>query len=452
MRRNKVLRGFGTVFKRENKYYVYQYRDLNGKIKTTVLKNDQGGKITTFTEAKIAAVKIYEEVDQIQKLQSKVEYLHNVAIVKHIINLKQIQLGNIWENYLANPNRPDSGKRTLETYEGILKAFLVYCSNHQIQETSQLTPEFAGQYLQQYWQTNIAPRTYNRHLQALKLIFKTVLKEDSPFDEFRAKPVETESHKPFTPEQINQIFAKVDDPNFHLLHKDEMRIMLMLGLAFGLRLHDAACFQWRYIKGDIVEFKPIKTKKHLHHNLVIPIPEILQEQFKKAESWKVDQYVLPNVAKRYGFNTSGISQDVAKLLRAAGIETKEEAGEEIRRMKYVANNGEERTRHISRYSFHSFRHTFCSMAANAGVNLSVVRSIVGHTNVSMTEHYTHYSLESKRRVIEAMPLPAASVHEQSKSLAELFPNFPSMKLAAVGRWLEDNLTPEQRSGLMRILH
>ena len=445
-------KGSGTLFKKSNGRYALRFEQPDGHVTSITLHNDKGEAITQRTEALAAAEKICKERQYYQQMETRIEYMTKVAQAKNLISQAKLDLSNLWKTYLSQPERPDSGDRTLETYEGILNAFLRYCMDRQVKDIANITPEFAGQYLQQYWQTNIAPRTYNRHLQALKLIFKTVLKEDSPFDEFRAKPVETESHKPFTPEQINQIFAKVDDPNFHLLHKDEMRIMLMLGLAFGLRLHDAACFQWRYIKGDIVEFKPIKTKKHLHHNLVLPIPEILQEQFKKAESWKVDQYVLPNVAKRYGFNTSGISQDVAKLLRAAGIETKEEAGEEIRRMKYVANNGEERTRHISRYSFHSFRHTFCSMAANAGVNLSVVRSIVGHTNVSMTEHYTHYSLESKRRVIEAMPLPAASVHEQSKSLAELFPNFPSMKLAAVGRWLEDNLTPEQRSGLMRILH
>ena len=65
-------------------------------------------------------------------------------------------------------------------------------------------------------------------------------------------------------------FAKLDDPEFYLLYKDEMRIVLMLGLCFGLRLHDAACFQWNYIKGDTVEFKPAKTKRRQREALILP--------------------------------------------------------------------------------------------------------------------------------------------------------------------------------------
>ena len=95
-------------------------------------------------------------------------------------------------------------------------------------------------------------RTYNKHLQALKLIFKTVLPDNSPFAELKAKLLEQESRKAFSREQINAIFAKLDDPEFYLLYKDEMRIVLMLELIFGLRLHDAVCFQWSYIKGNVV--------------------------------------------------------------------------------------------------------------------------------------------------------------------------------------------------------
>lgn len=52
---------------------------------------------------------------------------------------------------------------------------------------------------------------------------------------------------------------------------------------------------------------------------------------------------------------------------------------------------------------HSFRHTFCSMAANAGIDLHVIQSMVGHTQTVMTEHYTHYSFDAKRKAIEALP-------------------------------------------------
>ena len=207
-------------------------------------------------------------------------------------------------------------------------------------------------------ETNISSRTYNKHLQALKLIFKTVLPDNSPFAELKAKLLEQESRKAFTREQINAIFTKLDEPEFYLLHKDEMRIVLMLGLSFGLRLHDAVCFQWSYIKGDAVEFKPAKTKRRSKEMLCLPIPSILQQQFELAKTWKRNEYVLPQMAHRYQTNSSGISQDISKLLRASGIETLEAADSSIRRQKYRNSSGEICTRHIGRYSYHSFRHTF----------------------------------------------------------------------------------------------
>lgn len=449
MKSLRRMKGTGSLFKRRD-HYVYEICDINGKKKSVTLKNQDGSYVTTKIQAERIAAALYAEYYEIQQISSKADYLAKVAEVKKIIVRNQVDLHSIWEAYLAHPNRPDSGPTTLKTYEHSLKAFVQYCKDCQLNDINQITPAVAGQYLMQFWKTNIASRTYNRNLQALKLVFRTLLKEDSPFEEFRAKIIETESHKPFTQEQIRKIFAKVDDPEFYLLHKAEMKIMLMLGLLFGLRLHDAACFQWSYIKGNIVEFKPAKTKKHLNQNLVLPIPEILQEQFRNAQAWKVDQYVLPNVAKRYDFNPSGISQDVAKVLTASGIETTEEAKGDVRRKIYIDNNGERKTRHISRYSFHSFRHTFCSMAANAGMDLSVVRSIVGHTNISMTEHYTHYSLESKRQVIASLPLPVTTSSREA-SLQELIHSLSPCKLPLLGMLLEELLTSAQKKKLFKKL-
>ena len=54
-------------------------------------------------------------------------------------------------------------------------------------------------------------------------------------------------------------------------------------------------------------------------------------------------------------------------------------------------------------SFHSLRHTFVSFAANAGVPLPVVQSIVGHTSTAMTRHYYHENEEVLRQAVAAIP-------------------------------------------------
>lgn len=53
---------------------------------------------------------------------------------------------------------------------------------------------------------------------------------------------------------------------------------------------------------------------------------------------------------------------------------------------------------------HSFRHTFVSLAANAGIPLEVVRAIVGHASEDMTRHYLHVSDARKDSAVDALPM------------------------------------------------
>ena len=54
-------------------------------------------------------------------------------------------------------------------------------------------------------------------------------------------------------------------------------------------------------------------------------------------------------------------------------------------------------------TFHSLRHTFVSFAANAGVPLHIVQSIVGHESTAMTRHYYHENLTALKSAVAAIP-------------------------------------------------
>ena len=449
MKRLLRAKGTGTLFKRPNGRYVYQFPEKNGHKKTITLVNEEGKPITTREEAERAADRILQAVTRIRQIDSKVEYMDKVAREKQLIVQLTVELPQIWEFYLRQPNRPDSGEITLESYRSIFELFLKYCGKNQIESLADLSEEVAANYMYSRWQQGISSRTYNKHLQALKLIFRVCLKDNSPFRNLKPKQIESETRRPFTPAQITAIFRKLNEPEYYMLYKEEMRIMMLLGLAFGLRLHDAACFKWSYIEDGVVRFRPAKTRRRLHHELLLPVPPILQEEFVLAKEWKRNEYLLPDVAARYRTNSSGISQDVSKLLEASGIQTKEVADDGVRRLIYTNTGGERCVRHVGRYSFHSFRHTFCSLAANAGNDLAVIRSIVGHTNESMTEHYTHYSLESKWKVIASMPLPTQeNAGGQTVPFAASIARLSATKLPVLAACLEEMLTQGQKEGLL----
>jgi integrase len=148
------------------------------------------------------------------------------------------------------------------------------------------------------------------------------------------------------------------------------------------------------LRRKTISYTPSKTKRRTNKIVTLPfIHPDLYEALEKALRWEEDgnPYVLPKVADRYMRNPSGISQDATKVFQQAGLETT------------VKRRGTRRQVKVCQYSFHSFRHTFVSFCAEAGIPLSIVQEIVGHGNPAMTRHYTHISKEAAKNAIKALP-------------------------------------------------
>lgn len=60
-------------------------------------------------------------------------------------------------------------------------------------------------------------------------------------------------------------------------------------------------------------------------------------------------------------------------------------------------------RAVVEVGFHSLRHSFVSLCREANAPLSVVESIVGHSNPAMTRHYTHVSELVASQAVAALP-------------------------------------------------
>ena len=50
--------------------------------------------------------------------------------------------------------------------------------------------------------------------------------------------------------------------------------------------------------------------------------------------------------------------------------------------------------------FHDLRHTFATRLVQRGIDLYAVQRLLGHKNPSMTQRYSHHSIESLRRAVE----------------------------------------------------
>jgi hypothetical protein len=106
------------------------------------------------------------------------------------------------------------------------------------------------------------------------------------------------------------------------------------------------------------------------------------------------EYVLPETAALYTHRTDAVTDQVQAHFKECGIKVwKPGTGPESKDSK----------RAVIEVGFHSLRHTFVSLCRESNAPLSVVESIVGHSNPSMTRHYTHVGELAASRAIAALP-------------------------------------------------
>jgi len=247
--------------------------------------------------------------------------------------------------------------------------------------------------------------------------------EKNPFDRIIKKTQEIKSRKEFTPEQINAIFDGFDTGFFYKttceslgpgkermreektlqfrpMNRAELKVLLHLCCWTGCRGQDGCLMQWENVDLPLnrISYVPHKTARKTNHKVItLPLHPALRKALSIALEWRNnntsgEDYILPLTAKRYQYNPSGIQRDVMKIIQCTtGLPTT--TAEKNCRRKLAVNN----------YSLHSFRHSFVSFCANAGVPLAVVAEIVGHGNPAMTRHYSHITTASKQGAIAALP-------------------------------------------------
>lgn len=180
----------------------------------------------------------------------------------------------------------------------------------------------------------------------------------------------------------------------------EMRTLFLVGLYTGLRLKDCVMLKWEAVdlKAGFITVMPEKTKQH-GIKVEIPILPDLREALQEAQTRRQGSpYVLPQIQERYTYKADAdrrLNYDIEQVFDKAGIKTS----------KHIDG----RSRAVAVYGFHSFRHTFITLAHRFNIPLPVVQAIVGHTSAQMNLHYNHESKEHlalAMNAFQAIPLEA----------------------------------------------
>lgn len=424
----------GSIIKRGN-YYYWKYKNITGKYICNVIKDAEGNSVRDRQRAMALVERYRAEIQEADQLKSKVEYLTKVAEIKKVINSCKVKIADLSTAYFDHPARTEVSPRHEQSYQTTINDFQKFIHIHypEISLINEVTEEVAGSYLINYWKRGISSKTYNGRLDTLRIIFRLFLKEDNPFKEFPKKPIQLESRSPFSIEELTRIWHKLNDDTYHMLHKDEMRLLYLLALNTGIRCGDLCLLKTEAINMSTrtIQITPSKTKNSSHIQLSIPINSTLFEHLKE---WDLSgEFLLKKVSLRYLQNRDGIFSDTIKLIEASGIKTKE-----IPKTR--------RQRSVVKKSFHSFRHTFATLMIDRGVSQIAVSKLLGHSTLQMTNRYVHMSNQQQQNAVENL----SCIYQQQQNNQVEFNNMiTKLSLSEeLQQWLKVHLTTEQKDNFI----
>ena len=327
---------------------------------------------------------------------------------------RRLPLADVWLEYVKSPDRRDLAQSTLNAKRLVWMEFARWMEHHHLEigNLAEVTREAIAEYLACI-RVDVCASTYNGRICGLREIFHVLADKaglvDDPWDGVRLHADDCHSRRELTLDELERLLKAATKAG------NEWRRLFVVGIYTGLRLGDCCCLRWDSVNLErgVIQLVPTKTRKHAHGQPVtIPIHPSLAAELRlamdegrgKGEGFSdrinrienvgsggpgKGMFVNPTLADYYKKSKWRVSHGLELIFKAAHIETS------------IRIEGR-RTR-TPEATFHSLRHTFVSLAANAGVPLPVVASIVGHSSTAMTRHYYHENEEMLRQAVAAIP-------------------------------------------------
>jgi len=343
-------------------------------------------------EAKLAEfVAPFRLKDKEERLEAFVGKLGGVQ--KRIEDFEEARpamlIADAWDAFRKSPNRKDTaGAARLVMCERWARQFCEFMAKRyaDITEIRKVTKEHAQAYAAEGF-TEVSNAVRNQTISFLHMMWRVLIADGTAriaanvWDGIQKKHETHTRRRELTVEELKRVCADL---------RGEMRLLFAVGIYTGLRLGDCALLEWGQV--DLARRRialiPRKTARKTGRMVVIPIhPNLLNMLADVAADRR--GYVMPECAELYRRSTSKMSRRIQRIFKRAGIDT--------------VTDGQEGKRKRAAVSFHSLRHTFVSLSANAGVPLAVVQAIVGHSTVDMTRHYFHESEQALMSAVAALP-------------------------------------------------
>lgn len=351
---------------------------------------------TTGTSDRREAEKILAEIVAPFMAKTDTERLENLAVkiegrkaeIRRYEDSKPaLALADGFEAYRRSRERPDTGAATLDMYESQYNRLVRWAADNapDAKEMRNFTRATADAFAN-YLAGELSPNSFNKYMTLFRRMWNVLAEEgritENPWAKIRHMALATHTRRELTIEELMRVCGSVTG---------EMRLLFAVGIYTGLRLGDCAMLEWGAI--DLARNRimtiPRKTARHAHGKpVLIPLHPTLAAMLAEIPPKERKGYLVPELAAMYEHDSANLSFHIQAIFKNAGIRTQTTADGERAKVDV---------------GFHSLRHSFVSMSANAGAPLAVVQAIVGHSNPAMTRHYYHESETALQSAVAALP-------------------------------------------------
>src|SRR6185437_5316758 len=101
-------------------------------------------------------------------------------------------------------------------------------------------------------------------------------------------------------------------------------------------------------------------------------------------------FLCPKLASKVTGGRRGLSEGFKRIVVKSGLDPMIVEGKGLR--------------NFTKRSFHSLRHSFNSVLANAGVPEEVRMKLTGHASPIMNSQYTHLQMDTLKKAVSKMPI------------------------------------------------
>jgi integrase len=316
-----------------------------------------------------------------------------------------------WFDHFVKQKQKSRADKTALRHEQMMKEFIEFLDHRARLNIAAISSRDIAEFRDHRQSRGLAPSTLNTDITVLSSAFNAALKQGhitvnpcAAIEPLKDKNV----HKAtFTPEQVTAILGAIEDMEFAAPrggrlskeHNEALRRdwkgLVLTAFYSGLRLGDAANLQFKHI--DLIsEIKTLRLEQgKTGAEIIIAIHPVLEDYLLSLPAPKTDEaFLFPLLAQQAQRNVSPLSRAFRKIMREARI------GQSVIRER---SESSESGRKVFALSFHSLRHSFASILANAGVSEELRMALTGHTERETHKRYTHHELARLRDAVAVLP-------------------------------------------------